>query len=280
MTHPSPTTRTTKGPTMLAELRSEWTRARRKGVLITWLGLTAVLVAVVNSVMFSVATKSHDDPQAGPGVAFPSLATLQGVHGPTAALSTAANMLGLVALSCAAVLTAVDYSTGLVRILAAAQPRRWRLLAGKLAALAILTSAAAAVATAATLVSSRPAADAAGVDTTSWSGTGAGDVLAASGRLYVTLFAWVCLGVVLATLTRSAAASISVGAGYLLLLEGIVSAALSSAKPWLPGSVLTAVAQGGTKDTSFSAALGLAAIYTAVGLAAAWYRVTTRDITD
>ena len=45
-----------------------------------------------------------------------------------------------------AVVTASDYGSGLIRLLVAAEPRRWRLLAGKVVALVILTAAATTVA--------------------------------------------------------------------------------------------------------------------------------------
>ena len=60
----------------------------------------------------------------------------------------AGTLIGIVALSLWAAAVASDYSTGWVRLLVAAEPRRWRLLVGKLVALSGFTIVATVVATA------------------------------------------------------------------------------------------------------------------------------------
>jgi hypothetical protein len=195
------------------EVRSELVRIRRRSVLLGWLGLTAVLGVLVNTVMFSVVADAEGAATSGPGVSFPSLAVLESPEGLTAGVASASSLLGMVTLALWALLTATDYSTGMVRLLVAAQPERWRLLAGKVVALALWTSVVALLALVVNVVAAPAGASAAGIDTDAWAQVRAADLLSAWASLYSALLAWGVLGLTLATLTRSAAVAISIGAG-------------------------------------------------------------------
>lgn len=260
-------------------VRSELVRSRRRGVLLGWLGLTAVFAILANSVMFSAATGGGGAPE-GPGVAFPPLEVLQSAEGVTAGLGAAASMFGLVTLAFWAVLTATDYSTGLVRLLVSAQPRRGVLLAGKVLALSAWTAVAASVALVVNIVVAPLTAEAAGVSTQAWSAAGPAALAGAWLDLLLTLLVWGLLGLVLATLSRSAAIAVSVGAGWVLLVEGVVGAGLSGLADWLPGSALAALAQGGTASQSYGAAAATAAAYALTGLVVAHTVFARRDVTD
>ena len=262
------------------EVASELVRTRRRGVLLGWLGLTAALSVLVNTVMFSAATDSDGAAANGPGVQFPSLAVLESAEGLTAGVGSASSLLGVVTLAFWALLTATDYSTGLVRLLVAAQPRRWRLLAGKVVALTLWTIAVAALALVVNVGVAPAGASAAGVSTDAWTTAGAGDLLAAWASLLSALIAWGVLGLALATVTRSAAVAISIGVGYVLLLEGVLTSVLDSVADVLPGAVLTALAQGGTSSLSQSDALALGLLYAAVALIASVVVVQRRDVSD
>lgn len=262
------------------EVRSELARMRRPGVLVGWLGLTAVLAALVNAVMFSVTTKGGGAPTAGPGVDFPSLAVLESAKGLTAGLSAASSLLGVVTLAFWAILTAADYSSGLVRLLTAAQPRRWRLLVGKLLALSLSTAGVALLAVVVDLAAAPVGARAAGVSTAAWRSVGAGDLVSAATGLFAALLGWGIFGLALATLTRSAAIAVSTGIGYVLLLEGVLASLLGAAADVLPGSVLTALAHGGTTELSGRGALSLGLLYAALALTASLVVFQQRDVTD
>ena len=262
------------------EVRSELVRTRRRGVLLGWLGLTALLTVLVDSVMFRVVAEAPASAGQGPGVAFPTLAQLASPDGLTAGVAAAASMLGLVTLAFWAVLTATDHSTGVVRLLVSAQPRRWRLVAGKALALATWTGAAAALAVALNVAVAPVAARTAGVDTAAWGAAGPGDVAQAWLRLYACLLVWGALGLLLATVSRSAAVAVSVGAGWVLLVEGIVGAALDGLARWMPGATLTALAQGGTAGTSMVVAVATGAAYSLLALGLAAVVLTRRDVAD
>lgn len=260
---------------MLRELRSELVRTRRKGVLLGWAGLTAVFAGLINTVMFQAAdgTSGTD----GPGVQFPSAAALAASDGLVAGLAAASNLFGVVTLSFWAIFTATDYSTGLVRLLVSAQPRRGRLLAGKLGALALWTVGASLVAVAVNTAAAPAAARAAGIDTGAWSGS---VVVGAWLDLLGALLVWGVLGLLLATVTRSAAVAISVGVGYVLLLEPVIESVAGAVADRLPGSTLAALAGGGSDALSYPAALGLGAAYTVLGVGVALWVFLRRDVTD
>lgn len=265
---------------MLAATRSELARLRQPRILGPWLGLVALFAVMVNTIMVGFVADNPALPPAGPGVTFPTRAELEAPAGIMAGLAAASSLLGVVTLSFWAIVTAGDYGSGLIRLLVAAEPRRWPLLAGKVAALLLVTAAATTVATVVNLVVAGPAASAAGISTAAW-GT---DLAAVVGQAWVQLFlalaAWGVLGLVVAVLSRSAAVAIAIGVGYVLVVESLVTMASGTPSDWLLGTTLTAVASGGTAAVAFGTALALAAAYVTMGLLVAGLVVVRRDVTD
>ncbi|WP_104102350.1 hypothetical protein [Cryobacterium sp. M96] len=264
----------------MRELRSELTRLNRRGIWLGWLGLMAVFAVLINTVIYTIAANGSAPPGGGPGVAFPSMATLESSSGIVAGVSSAASMFGVITLSFWAIATASDYSTGLIRLLAAAQPHRWRLLLGKIGALLIWTVLATTVAVVVNLAAALPSAEAAEISTDFWMD----DLVSEIARAWLTSFSasvvWGIIGLVLALLSRSSAIAISVGVGWVLLIETIIKTASSDAGQWLPGTTLTALAQGGTDDLSFAGAVLIGCIYAAVGLIIGLVIFIRRPITE
>ena len=265
---------------MLAAVRSELTRLRQPRLLITWFGLIALFTMLVNTIMVTFVSGGGTLPPGAPGVAFPSLAEMESPSGLMAGLAAASNMFGIVTLSFWAVATATDYGSGLIRLLVAAEPRRWPLLAGKVGALLLVTALATTVAAVVDVFAAMPAAQAAGISTAAW-GTDLVTVVAGAWvHLFLALCVWGVLGLVVAVLTRSAAVAISIGVGYVLVAESLVKMAKDVPSDWLLGTTLGAVASGGTASVAFGAALALAAGYVIVGLAIAGLVFVRRDVTD
>lgn len=258
---------------------SELVRLRRPGLLGGWLGLTAVFAVLVNMVMFQISAEGTS-PEQGPGVTFPPLAELTGSGGLVAGLAATSSFFGVVALSFWALSAAGDHSTGLVRILVAAEPRRWRLILGKWLALSLVTAAATLVALAANLVIAPVAASVAAVEPTGWGDGTASVILEATGQLYLALLVWGSIGLALAVTTRSAGIAIGAGVGWVLLVEGVVTAALEGARDWVPGATISALASGGTSSIPFATALTLGATYTVIAVGASVATFARRDITD
>jgi ABC-2 type transport system permease protein len=260
-------------------VRSELTRLGQRRILLTWFGLMALFAVMINTVMVTVVGDSSASALPSPGVTFPTRAELEASSGVMAGLSAASNMFGIVTLSMWAVFTAQDYSSGLIRLLVAGEPRRWRLLAGKVLALLGVTALAT---TAAALANGMavPMVGASGIDTSAW-GT---DVLAVIGEawinLYLSLVVWGVLGLVIAVLTRSAVGAVAIGIGYVLVLESLIKMTGDAPSDLLLGTTLNAIASGGTAAVSFGSALALGGVYVIVGLVLAGAVFTRRDVTD
>ena len=265
---------------MNAAIWSELTRLRQPRLLLAWFGLMALFALLVNTVMVTFVSGGGSLPPGAPGVAFPTLAKMESPSGLMAGLAAASNMFGIVTLSFWAIVTAGDYSSGLIRLLVAAEPRRWRLLAGKVVALVIVTAAATTVAAVVNVFAVLPAAGAAGISTAAW-GT---DLVSVVGSAWINLFlalcVWGVLGLVIAVLARSAAVAISIGVGYLLVVESVVKMVKGAPSDWLLGTTLGAVASGGTATVAYGTALALAVGYVTLGLIVAGVVFVRRDVTD
>jgi ABC-type transport system involved in multi-copper enzyme maturation permease subunit len=265
---------------MLAAVRSELTRLGQPRLLATWFGLTALFAAMVNMVMVTFVAGGGSLPPGAPGVAFPSLAEMESPSGLMAGLSAASNMFGIVTLSLWAVATATDYSSGLIRLLVAAEPRRWRLVAGKVVALVVVTAAATTIAAIVNVVAVMPAAQAAGIATAAW-GTDLVEVVATAWlNLFLSLCVWGVLGLAIAVLARSAAVALAIGVGYVLVVESLIKMVGDAPSDWLLGTTLNAVASGGTETVAYGTALALALGYVTLGLAFAGTVFVRRDVTD
>lgn len=265
---------------MLRSLRSELVRMRRPGLLIAWFGLMALFATMANTIMFSVAADGVELPPGAPSVAFPTAAELAAADGLMAGMPAASTMFGIVTLSFWAIAVATDYSTGLIRLLVAAMPKRWPLLVGKVVALGLLTAVATTVAAVVTLAIAPPAAQGAGIDTSLWAGSAVSTIIGTWASTYLSLLVWGVIGLAIAYLTRSAAIAISVGAGYVLVVEAMLARVFDTTPDWLLSSTLTAVAQGGSAAVAQGTALGWAGLYVALGLGAAAVVLLRRDVTD
>ena len=110
---------------MLRIIHSELTRLAQPRIVLVWFGLMALFALMINAVMATVVTNASPGDLPSPGVTFPTLAELESPSGLLAGLSAAASMFGIVTLSAWAFFTAQDHSSGLIRLLVAAEPRRW-----------------------------------------------------------------------------------------------------------------------------------------------------------
>lgn len=263
---------------MLHVVRSELTRLRQRRTLLIWFGLMALFAVMINTVMATVVGRTASE-LPSPGVAFPTRAELESPSGVMAGLAAASNLFGIVTLSFWAWFTAQDYSSGLIRLLVAAEPRRWRLLAGKVIALLLVTALATTVA-AVVNVMAAPAVGASGIDTSAWGSDAASVFGEAWIGLYLSLVVWGVLGLVIAVVSRSAMVAVAIGVGYVLVVESLIQMVGSGPSDWLLGVTLHAIARGGTSAVSFASALALGATYVIVGLVLAGLVLTRRDVTD
>lgn len=260
--------------------RSELIRLRRRSFLLGWFGTTALFTAMVTAFLFSAAASGTVIPANAPGGSFPSAAELLGADGHVAPLAAAATVLGVITLSFWALAAASDYSTGLIRLLVQAQPRRWRLLGGKLLALALWTAAATTLAVLVAVGSAPVVARGVGLSPDAWQLTNVSVLVGAWVNTFLALVVWGSIGLVIAVVTRSAGVAIAVGVGYVLVVEGLIGLVATDVASWLPGATLAALSAGGSADVGYRAALGLAVVYAVGAVAVAVLTTTRRDVTD
>ena len=118
---------------MIRVIRSELTRLKNPSTLLSGIGLM-VFFGVVSTVVVIVTAASgstHELPRTDQV----TVTMLEAGDGMFVGLQNFVSMLGIVALSVWAMAVTSDYSSGLIRLLVQAEPRRWRLLAGKVVAL-------------------------------------------------------------------------------------------------------------------------------------------------
>jgi ABC-2 type transport system permease protein len=261
-------------------VRSELTRCRRGSFRLGWLGVTALFTVLMNVFVFSAPAHGISGNTQGPGGVFPTAAQLAGSHGMVTTLATATTFLGVVTLSFWAISAASDYTSGLIRVLVQAEPRRMRLLAGKVAALALWTALATTVAVVVSCLSAIGMASTTGISMSHWWAGIAGSLAGAWIDTYLALLVWGAIGLVIAVLTKSSTVAIAGGVAYVLIVESVFKLVASGVAPWLPGSVLSALASGGTAEVAYGSAVILGAAYAAVGLAAATLAFSRRDIVE
>lgn len=261
-------------------IRSELVRLRRRTFVLGWLGLTALSSVVLTSFAYLATEEAPEVAEAAPGGGFPSAEVLASSDGLTAALGSTATLLGVVTLAFWAVATASDFSTGLVRLLTQAEPRRVRLLLGKVGALVLWTGVAAVLATLASVAVSPALASATDIPTDAWEDGAVLQVVEAALQLFSSLLVWGVIGLVVAVLTRSAAVAVSAGVAYVLVVETLVGTVAEDAADWLPGATLRALATGGDAVIDHGTALALGAGYALAGLAVAAIVLVRRDVSD
>jgi len=259
---------------MLRVLKSELIRLNRPSFLAGGIGGMVAFAAISTIIGFAAAGKTG----VGPGAYIPTEAVLAAPDGYVAGLILAANLVGIIALSFWAIATASDYSTGMIRLLAQAEPRRWRLIVGKVLALILFTLAGTLAATVAAYGTALACAPMFDVSTAAWTDA-LPTLLEAFRNLALSATVWGTLGMVIALLTRSSGVAIATGIGYLVVFENMIIAVASDASDWLLGATLTALAAGGTPTVAFESALQLGAAYLVGGILIAVAVMHFREIT-
>lgn len=184
----------------------------------------------------------------------------------------------MVLLALWAIAAASDYSTGLIRILVQSHPSRSTLLAGKIAALSVFTLLATTVTTFVVLAVARPLARFEGIEVEAWKTDFPLHLAKGFFDFTVAAVVYGLIGLMLAVLTRSSAIAISIGVGFLLVVESLIAIVASDASSYLPGGTLDALASGGNDQLAWGTSLALVVLYgsIAAGVSLAVFR--TRDI--
>lgn len=242
----------------------------------TFTGVGAALFAAFSMMATAIVFLAADQVSGSPMMA--EVGDLTSSDGLVAGIAMAANLVGIVALSLWAAASASDYTTGWIRVMVQAEPRRWRLLFGKFAALVGLTLVGTLLATVVSVGSAPLLASATGVSTAAWGAGWLGTVASAWLNLSIAILVWGIIGFAVATVTRSVIVAIAGGIGYLLVFEGLLGLVAESATTYLPGTVLGAVVAGGNAALAYGTALALAGVYAAAALAVSVAVFHRRDV--
>jgi ABC-2 type transport system permease protein len=262
---------------MTRSFLSEWVKLRRPGMILGGAG-TIVGFAIL-TVVLSLTTASATPTDQGPGGEGVTLAQLATADGLASILASAATFIGVVALSVFAMSIASEYSQGTLRNLLVRQPRRVRLLAGKLVALASFSTIAVAVAGVAAVATALIVAPTQDISTSAWFTSAGWTALAGGlGNLLLATLGWGLVGALLALVLRAPAAAVGVGLAWALPGELLVTAAWADGARWLPGQLLDALAQGGTAAVTYGSAGLLLALNGVVAVAAGTALFTRRDV--
>jgi ABC-type transport system involved in multi-copper enzyme maturation permease subunit len=255
---------------------SEWIKLRRKRLLIgTYLALSAV--AVLGTVL-TFATAGHLGGGPGPGTTT-SIAKLASAKGISNGLESSITFLGIVTFAVAAAQLASEYSLGTLRVLLVRQSRRQTLLGGKFIAVVTFMLGGVLVATVASVVAALAMAHAKGIPTTAWfTASGLGSLGTGFDNIALAVIGYAILGMALAVFLRSPIVTIVVGIAFLLIVEQILSGAVTESSQWLPGEVLSAVAQGGTSTVGYAGALGISLVYILLAIATGTLVFCRRDV--
>ncbi len=265
---------------MINAFRSELVKLRRPSAIIGYAGAAIA----VTTLMTVVSVANADNPDArGPGSSdSPTLEQLAEPGGYLAGFEAASSFLGIIALALFASAIAAEFSTGTIRALLVTNPRRRRLLAGKLAGLTAFMIAALTLASIGGALVAVLTSGAQDINSGAWATTdGLTEGVAIWANLIAATTAWGLFGALLAMASRSAAISIAAGVAYFLIGEHLILQSLwPSTADWLPAGSFAALADGGTATVSFASALALTAIYAAAAYVPTSLIFERRDITD
>lgn len=254
--------------------RAELMKLTRRRVVTTTAALAALFALAAPLLVFLAAGAG---PGQGPGA---TLASLAEPGGATEAFAVGASFAGLLVFVVFIANWGAEVSRGTFRTLLMRQPRRGRLLAGKMAALLGFVAVTLLVALVLSAATSALIAPSQGVDTSAWWGF---DGLAASIGDYLTTLAaasaWALFGMALALVVGSTPVALGLGVAWAGPIEHLVGQdAWSAGQGWFPGLLLEALAQGGTPQASAARAATLVSVYAAAAVAgASWYFIR-RDV--
>ncbi|MDQ1568027.1 MAG: type transport system permease protein [Actinomycetota bacterium] len=256
-----------------------------KAELIRLVHRRTLLITAAASLLFSlVAALSVFSSAETSGVASrrggTTLAALAGQGGGTEAFAVGASFVGFFVFVTFIALLAGEFSGGTFRALLLREPRRLRVIVGKLAGILLVAAAAVAFAEACTFVLSLILAPTKDIATTDWFSLRS---LGEAGRDYATVFAgvagWAIFGTTLAVIFRSTPIALGVGFAWAGPFENITVDSWHAGYRFFPGQVLGSLIRGGTVELGLGRALLTAAVYAGVAATVTLALVSRRDVT-
>jgi len=227
---------------MIRIFRAEWRKLRRPSLLIGSLAAVGAVTAFVTAILFLLIDSATGNADRGQVITRDILALPQGI---TIGFSSAGTLLGLVAFCVFAAQTAQEYSYGTLRNLLVREPKRIKLLIGKYLSMSVFIAIAILISLIVTIIVAYLLASGAGVATSAWKSSEAYQEMANSYlNVLISSLGFGTIGMALGILLRSPISAISIGVGWLLVVENIIAAAWKAAINWLPGQLLGVISNG------------------------------------
>jgi ABC-type transport system involved in multi-copper enzyme maturation permease subunit len=259
---------------MIAALRAELVKLRRRRVLIVTAATTIVFTVGSAAIVLASAERSGNPRDRGV-----TLESLSDGGGGTEVFTTAVSFAGTFLFVVFVGAVAVEFSRGTFRTMLLHQPRRLRLLAGKMAALLIFAAVVLAAAEALTWVAARLLAPSQDVATGDWiSAAALGDALTDYGSVLFWVTGYALLGMTVAVLVRSVPVALAIGIAWAGPFEHLLQDAWDPANRLFPGLLLEAFVAGGTTDVSASRALLTVTVYLMIAATIAATTFARRDV--
>ncbi len=263
---------------MFAAFLAEWPKIRRRSILLALVAMVGLTALAVGVTLARIHRRSLEQQ-----ILINTDVGLTGVLQPSATLVSV-----IVLITIAAVLGA-DWTQGTWRNLLVQEPRRVRLLSGRVLALLVYMIVSAVLTVGVGTLVAMLVAPHEGVNTAKWwDSTGTGDYLAFLGNLVLAVVGWTVFGALVAVLVRNPAGAVGASIAWLFVIEGLANQVWSTVGQYLPGRILSVVLTGGqasalsnaaSAEVSYTTALLIAAVY-AFGMAAVagasfWFRDIT-----
>jgi len=260
---------------MIAALRAELVKLRRRRVLLVT--AVATLAFTVGSAAIVLSSAGGAEGARGRGV---TLESLSRAGGGTEVFTTAMSFAGTFLFVVFVGAVAVEFSRGTFRTMLLHQPRRLRLLAGKLAGLLVFAAVVLAAAEMLTWVAAKVLAPWQDVASGDWvSAAALGDAVADYGSVLFWVTGYALLGTALAVVVRSVPVALAIGIAWAGPFEHLFQDAWTPAERFFPGLLLEAFVAGGTPEVGVWRAFLTVSVYAALAAAVAGVTFARRDIT-
>jgi len=260
---------------MIAALRAELVKLRRRRVLV--LTAAATVIFTVGSTAIVLASAEQSGNPRGRGV---TVEALSEPGGGTEVFTTAVSFAGTFLFVVFVGAVAIEFSRGTFRTMLLHQPRRLRLLAGKMAGLLVFAATVLAIAETLSWLAAKLLAPTQDVATGNWvSAAAVGDALADYGSLLFWVTGYAILGMTLGVLVRSVPVALAIGIAWAGPFEHLLGESWSPAQRLFPGLLLESFVAGGTTDVSASRASLTITAYTIFAATIAATILARRDIT-
>ena len=244
---------------MIRVFLSEWRKLRRPTLFAGTLGIVFALSVLITSLLFLLLDSEGGNGPRGRVITRDTLALPSGLY---LGFTNFAGLLGTIALSVFAAQTALEYTNGTLRNLLVRQPKRIVLLAGKylsmcsFALLTVLVSAIGSIGI--SLILSGPKK----INTDAWFTSDSFNLLYSNlGNVYLSAIAYGTLGMAVGIILRSPISSIAISLAWLLIVEGILSFTVDGLNKWLPGQLMSLIAENSRGDISYAYALVGSGLY-------------------